>query len=306
MSAPEAPPDISRTTSALVVEGGAMRGIFAAGVLDSFLDKDLEPFSMCIGVSAGANNLAGFLAGERGRNYSVLTDYSPRPEFISFRRFLTGGHLMDLDWLWDVTLRELPLDATRIEECSTNYYVGLTRVDDGTAVFTQPTADNLGEVLKASSAMPVAYRNFVSLTGVEPNSVGQTSSGTTWTYVDGGVADPIPVQEAYRRGARRILVIRSRPYSFRMGRRAMDRPAQVLLRDYPRLRTAVARRPTRYNRSIQFIRNPPKGVLIIELNPPEDFESSSTTRDKDALKRDYRRGLVAGRQAVAQWRGLPD
>ncbi len=306
MSALTAAPNNSGDTTALVVEGGAMRGIFAAGVLDSFLDKEFMPFSMCIGVSAGANNLAGFLAGKWGRNYRVLTDYSPRPEFISVRRFLSGGHLMDIDWLWDVTIRDLPLDTGKIARSSAKYFVGLTRVADGKAVLVQPTEENLGEVLKASSAMPLAYRNFVGLAGVEPNGGGQTGNGTTAYYVDGGVADPIPVQEAYRRGARRILVIRSRPYSFRMSRRALDRPAQVFLRDYPELQSSVARRPERYNRSIHFIRNPPKGMQILELNPPDSFESSSTTRDRDALKRDYRRGLVAGQRAVMQWSRLSD
>jgi hypothetical protein len=70
---------MSRRQTALVVEGGAMRGIFAAGVLDAFLAKGRTAFDHCIGVSAGAVNLAAFLAGQQGRNHNVITDYSCRP-----------------------------------------------------------------------------------------------------------------------------------------------------------------------------------------------------------------------------------
>ncbi len=90
-----------------------MRGIFAAGVLDAFLAKGRTAFDHCIGVSAGAVNLAAFLAGQQGRNHNVITDYSCRPEFINLTKFLRGGHWLDLDWLWAITIRECRLDLAR-------------------------------------------------------------------------------------------------------------------------------------------------------------------------------------------------
>jgi predicted patatin/cPLA2 family phospholipase len=96
--------------SALVVEGGGMRGIFAAGVLFAFGCEKYDPFDIYIGVSAGACDLASHLAGQNSRNYEVLTTYSSSTDFISFIRFIAGGHLMDLDWLWNTTIRNCRLD----------------------------------------------------------------------------------------------------------------------------------------------------------------------------------------------------
>ena len=71
----------------LVVEGGAMRGIFVVGVLDEFLKQQYQPFERYFGVSAGATNIAAFLCKQPMRNYKVITDYSCRPEFINLARF---------------------------------------------------------------------------------------------------------------------------------------------------------------------------------------------------------------------------
>ena len=277
--------------TALVVEGGAMRGIFSTGVLDSFLAEGFNPFDLFIGVSAGANNLVSYLAGARERSYTIYTRLSPQPEFINVRRFVTGGHLMDLDWLWDTSMRDLPINVDRLIQEGPEYVIGLTRVRDGQIAFRNPDTENLAEMLKASSAMPLFYRRFVTLDDGED-------------YVDGGLAEPIPVEETWRRGAKRILVLRSRPYSYRMNPKKRNRLMQTALRDYPALRDAFAQRSRRYNRAIDFIRNPPPGVDITEINPPEEFETSRMTRDVEALDRDYGRGLERGRSIVQEWQSV--
>lgn len=109
----------ARKGAALVVEGGALRGVFSTGVLDGFLEAGFHPFDFFIGVSSGASNLAAYLAGMKGRNRKIYLDYSLRPEFISLARFLRGGHLMDLDWLWEITIREIcPPDGFRVSRLS--------------------------------------------------------------------------------------------------------------------------------------------------------------------------------------------
>lgn len=285
--------------TALVVEGGAMRGIFSSGVLDSFIADGFNPFGMCIGVSAGANNLLSFCAGKEKRNYTIYTEISTRPEFINVRRFLAGGHLFDIDWLWERSICELPLDMERVVESEQEYLIGLTRVSDAQAVYAKPDKDNLGTMLKASSAMPLFYRSFVPVPGVD-DADDSDDSGTS-LFVDGGLADPIPVVEAYRRGATRILVIRSRPYSFRMSPRRSYRLMWWALQDYPKLLECLQSRPDRYNETIDFIRTPPAGVEILEVNPPDEFETSRMTRDTAALERDYKRGLERGTSAMNQW-----
>jgi predicted acylesterase/phospholipase RssA len=103
---------------------------------------------------------------------------------------------MDLDWLLDACDREDPLDVAALLGCGVELLVTTTSADSGEPVYLEPRADDASTLLKASSALPILYRGPVLLRGQR--------------LVDGGVAAPIPVREAYRRGARRILVVRTR------------------------------------------------------------------------------------------------
>ena len=282
--------NMDKPLDALVVEGGAMRGIFSAGVLDAFLQKGFNPFDICLGVSAGATNLASFLAGMHQRNFKVYTDYSLRPEFISWRKFLTGGHLLDLDWLWDITIRELRIDIPRIINGNQRFLVGVTSVESGEAHYINPSADNIEELLKASSSIPVLYRKQVSINGQQ--------------YVDGGLADPIPVEAAFRHGARRILVIRSRKKDYAMSANTPSLLYRHYLKDYPQLCRAALERPARYAEAIEFLRNPPPDVQVIEINPPDDFKTGRITKNIQVLKADYHLGVEAGMEAMTKWREL--
>ena len=292
--------------TALVVEGGAMRGVFSTGVLDAFLEREFNPFDLCFGVSAGATNVAAYLAQMPERNFRVYTDYSLRPEFVSVLRFLRGGHLMDLDWLWEITIRELRLNIDTILTAESRFYMALTRVRDGRAVYARPQARNLEQMLKASSAMPVFYRGFVPIPGLETENRLESEQGVdehAELFVDGGLADPIPAIEAHRMGARRIMVLRSRPRAYRMKPRGPNLLLRRALRSHPELLACISKRPERYNRALEFMRNPPTGCEVLEVNPPKEFESSRLTRDRAALERDYRRGLGTGAEIVRRWRG---
>lgn len=94
---------------ALVCEWwGRQRGIFTAGVLDKFLRVGFNPFNIMIGTSAGAQNLSAYLCQQRGYARKVIADYTTKSQFFNQLRFIRGGHMIDLDWLIDITSRELP------------------------------------------------------------------------------------------------------------------------------------------------------------------------------------------------------
>ncbi len=270
--------------NALVVEGGAMRGIFSTGILDAFIKEQYNPFDICIGISAGSTNLASYLAQMYQRNYVVYTKYSIQPEFISWKKFFKGGHLVDLDWLWDITIREIRLDLDKIVNSRSKYYVGLTEAKTGKAVFVTPSKENLEEVIKASSAIPIFYRGPVVIDGVE--------------YVDGGLADPIPVLEAYKRGAKNIMVIRSRPYTYTMKPSKTQVFSKPFLKKYPALLEPIKQRAKTYQEAIDFMRNPPKGINIIEVNPPESFKTGRLTKDLNTLEQDYQTAYKQGLKLV--------
>ncbi|MCW8329909.1 patatin family protein [Photobacterium sp. SDRW27] len=267
--------------SALVVEGGAMRGIFAAGVLDSFIDSGYRPFDFCIGVSAGSTNLAAWLANQRGRSYKVITDYSCRPEFIDFKRFIKGGHWLDLDWLWDITIREINIDAEAMASQPIPLYVVTTKVQTGEAVYIQATPDNLNELLKASCSVPIAYRQYPQI-GDEP-------------MTDGGVADSIPVVKAYEMGARDITVVLSRPLGYTKSQVKNKWLVKKLLSEHPILAEAMISRADSYNRAIEFVNSPPEDCTLHVIAPPESFAVGRITTDWKKLNAGYQLGIDASK-----------
>ena len=275
------------SNKALVVEGGALRGVFSTGLLDGFLEARFNPFDFYIGVSSGASNLAAYLAEMIGRNRKIYLDYSLRPEFLSLARFLRGGHLMDLDWLWETTIREIRLDLATIYARGKHFIAVLTDVQTGEAFYKLTSASDLEHVLKASSAMPLLYGDFPCVDG--------------HPVTDGGVADSLPVGEAIRRGARRIMVIRSqhRDYLKRNG------PFELIMRWYirrcPFLQEAMAKRADRYNAAVALIRKPPEGVSVIEMCPPGDFRVSRLSRNYRVLQEGYEQGRALAPKAIESW-----
>jgi predicted patatin/cPLA2 family phospholipase len=275
---------------ALVVEGGAMRGIFAAGVLDAFHEASFRPFDLAIGTSIGASNILSYLARQHGRARRCFLDQMSRPEFIDWRRGLRGGHFMDLDWVWDAITREDPLDCAAAAKSGVDYALVATCVASGEAVYLEPGADEMLDALKASCALPLLYRSEVPHDGRR--------------LVDGGISDPIAVREAYRRGARTIVVIRSRTASYVRKRGLEIALSQLFLRNKPGLVRAYERSLEVYREAVAFIESPPEDCAILHVAPARGLLTGRTSRDRQALENDYALGRMLGRRAMARFDAL--
>ncbi|WP_394210010.1 patatin family protein [Enterovibrio calviensis] len=263
---------------ALVVEGGAMRGIFASGVLDEFLDVGFCPFDFAIGVSAGASNLVGYLAKQPKRSYRVVTELATNTTFFNPARFVKGGNLIDVDWLWKTALERYPLDTDTL---FTNIplLAAVTNVETASADYYWVNESNLSNVIEATSALPIAYR--------------QTPCFSGGCYTDGGVADSIPVIEAYRRGARDITVILSQPESYEMTPMRLPGLMDHILKKHPSIANAMRQRADRYNASLAFIRQPPADCKVRVIAPPETFPVGRFTMKKSKLDQGYDMGRQA-------------
>jgi predicted patatin/cPLA2 family phospholipase len=266
-----------------------MRGIFSSGVLDAFLLEKFDPFDLYIGTSAGACNLSSHVAGQYKRNYRLYTGPMRTRHFINLGRFLLGGHFMDLDYLWDYCAKEDPLDAAA---CSNNtrdkeFLAACTSVETGQPVYLRPQKDNWNAVLKASSAMPVLFKT--------PQYMGSER------LVDGGVADAVPVEEAGRRGAARIVVIRSQAAGYAKKDGMENRLTALLSWRHPRLQETLQKKPETYMRSVEFIRNPPAGVQVYQIAPDPKLRSGRTTRDLESLQADYELGRSQGKSFAEAW-----
>jgi predicted patatin/cPLA2 family phospholipase len=277
--------------SALVVEGGGMRGMFTAGVLHAFGSAGFDPFDLYIGVSAGACNLASHLAGQNDRNYDINTKYSATPEFINVRRFLLGGHLMDIDWLWDISMKEYPLDLehlfSKLEKERKEFIVVATSVESGRALYLTPCRNTIDRYIKVSSSVPFFYRNIL-----EVDSEKAT---------DGGVADSIPVIEAFNRGATDITVLRTRHSDYVKKKSVLAFLYPLFFKKHRVLARALRDRPVAYMKSVEFIKNPPEGVRINEIAPPKDLKVRRATKDLEVLKTAYRTGIEYGERFMERY-----
>ena len=274
--------------TALIVEGGAMRSVFSAGLLDGFLQEDFDPFDFYIGVSAGASNLAAFLAGTPLKTLDVYLNFALSKRFIDYGRFLRGGHLIDIDWLVATAISQGAFDVTAPFSRGKRLYVGLTDLASGEGYYVKVGPYNLSGVIKASMAMPVFYRGFPEVDG-RP-------------MTDGGVADGIPVGLAIRLGAKRIMVVRSRARSYRKRDSWVHRYVRWKMRGHAALLASMRERVERHEAVVDLIRHPPPGVSIVEVSPPEDFVLGRFSRDRAALLQGYQTGFEAAQDAMFRWR----
>ncbi len=279
-----------RTMNAIVVEGGAMRGVFAAGVLDFLLEQGLDEPDLAIGASAGACNLASFLARQHGRNLRCYTKVMTRKEMFSLRRALRGGHYMDLDWLWDELARQEPLDEQTLAARRTAFVSVATCVNTGVARYLTHEPPFIHAELKGGCALPMLYRGPVR---IREHSV-----------VDGGIVDPIPVVEAYRRGARRIVVIRSRPHAVVKQQSPLDPVVSALLSKRPHLARAARKVAHRYQQAVGFLQKPPDDLALLHLAPEQPLRTTRTSRNSKDLHADYELGRRMAKQHLPQLEAL--
>ena len=151
----------------------------------------------------------------------------------------------------------------------------------------EPETANWLDYLKASCALPVMYRNALQINGE--------------ALMDGGVVDSIPVKEAYRRGARRIVVIRSQIADYVKKKGVETKIVSFIFRKNANFVKAVKKRAQRYMEAVSFINNSPRDAQIIQLAPERPLYTSRTSQDLDALNADYQLGLKQGQMLVGQF-----
>ncbi|MCS0386524.1 patatin-like phospholipase family protein [Vibrio diabolicus] len=276
-------------TKAIVVEGGAMRGVFASGVLDAFLEQSYKPFDFAIGVSAGASNLIGYLTDYPHRSINVITKLATSKRFFDPTRFVKGGDLIDVKWLFEESNRLYPVDENKLFN-GIPFLAATTNVDTGQADYYRVTRDNFHHAIEATTALPIAYKHTPCFSG--------------GCYTDGGVADSIPVREAYRRGARDITVVLSHPLNYAKKPVKTTWLMKKLFAEHPKMADAILRRADNYNQSLEFIRNPPPGTHVRVIAPPDNFPVQRLSMRQTVLLEGYEMGLIEGRAHLANLSGV--
>ena len=273
---------------ALVAEGGGQRGIFTAGILDSWLLKDFNPFDLLIGTSAGAQNLSSYMANQVGYAKKSIMELSNDPLFFNIKRSLIGGSSVNLDWYFEqFNSPSYKLDITYAQAQMKNRRLlfSATNAKDLTPSFFEPGSDDWLTTLKASSALPFLYKNGVK--------VGDNF------YVDGGVASPIPIQEAYSQGARTVVTIRTVPTDYSAKTQWVHKLKKSWVcktNKCPKILDVITEHENSYENAVSFIKTPPTDLKIIEISPPKPLASKLVGSSYAALEADYEMGLMVGHE----------
>lgn len=240
--------------AALVLEGGAMRGQYSAGVTDAFLKHHLE-FKTVIGVSAGALCGANFVSKQYGRMVHVNTRYRHDPNYISSLNIIKKQPVVNLDFLFDDHGWDWNnFDEEAYQRSATDFTIVATSLAGKTVSFTNPLGEKLVEALKASSSMPFLF---------DPQPTNQG------LCLDGGVTDSIPFDLAQAKGFDKIVVVRTRPrdYQKKATSPLLKRLYQRHYRDYPDFITAAVNRPEVYNQQVATLNQLEKNGQVYVIAP---------------------------------------
>jgi predicted patatin/cPLA2 family phospholipase len=296
----------SRIKIALIAEGGGQRGIFTAGVLDAWLENDFDPFDLFIGTSAGSQNLTSFLSGQKGYAERLISELSRRKRFYQLGRGLVGGNIVDLDWYFDKTIKgvfALDFIAATKSLGQRELLITATNSRNRQGYFLSPDGDsnNWRQLLKASSALPFLYKQGVKLAPrLSVSTVNQTEASDDYPqadfYLDGGLAAPLPVREAYRRGARKIVVIRTvNADTHTQSAWVRNLKSWVYESGYcPKIVGYLVQHEHAYQQELTFIDNPPEDVEIIQIFAKDNLQSKQLSSTYMDLQHDYRAGIAAG------------
>jgi len=249
-----------RRKTALIVEGGAMRGAWAAGVLAFLQKRGQRQYDSVYAASSGACSAAYFVADMWEPGLAIWRELACR--VVRKTNFLRRKPIIDLAYLVDHVMRtRIPLSVEALQRAPTKFFIVLTDCHTGEPVYFHVLDDRVFAALRATSSMPLATRGFDFVDG-QP-------------FADGGVSDPIPVRRAIQDGATDITVVmthnpdfRLKPVSRWMGKFAYP--------DYPAVaRVWTARQNVHYNAALDLMKQPPAGVRIRVFRPMREMPVGS-------------------------------
>jgi predicted patatin/cPLA2 family phospholipase len=273
-----------KATTALVIEGGGLRGAFSAGVTAELAAGGVQRFDDIVAVSSGAPTAAYLAAGQPDDGVAIWRRYTHGAQLIALRNLPRGRPLMDIDRLIGVFQRVVPLDAQRLARSPCRLWVGVTdcRTGEGRRVLATPS--NVFELLRATMALPVANGRVIDVEGMRA--------------IDGGVAAPIPLDHALGLGRDRTLLVLTRPRDYRRAPNAAS--AWVIGWTYPRypaVRRALARHGHEANAVLDRIDALERAGAIDVIRPDRPLPLGRLSRDRAAIET----AIAIGRATARDW-----
>ena len=263
-------------TTGLVLEGGAHRAIYTAGVLDVFMENNIT-FDGVIGVSAGAIHGCAFVSGQRERSIGYTLKYASDKRYMSYYSLITTGNMVGEQFCYHELPEKLfPFDHKAFESSPTKFYVTCSNLETGEAEYIY--CDELRTkmpYLRASASIP-----FVS----------QISHINGKSYLDGGISDSIPVRAFQKLGYDKCVIVQTRNAGYRKGKNKLAWLAHLVYRRYPKFIEAITNRHVMYNKEMTDIEQMQKEGKVFVIQPSRYEKISHTEKNPDVLRKVYELG----------------
>lgn len=269
----------------LVLEGGAMRGIFTAGVTDIMMENGID-FDGVIGVSAGAAFGCNYKSKQNGRAIRYNLKFCNDKRFCSVQSLIKTGDMFGAEFCY----HELPskhdiFDTKTFEENPQEFYVVCTDVITGKPVYKRLDKAEYNDLewIRASASMPLASR-IVEIDG--------------YKLLDGGISDSIPLAYFQKIGYEKCVVILTQPKGYIKTPSKSIYAAKLMLRKYPELIKTLENRPDVYNKQVKYIRNEEKKGNVFVIAPEEKLPVNRVEHDADKLRAVYEIGRKIGKKRL--------
>ena len=265
----------------LVLEGGAMRGLFTAGIIDVMMEAGVEPDGL-IGVSAGAAFGCNYKSRQPGRAIRYNTRFAKDARYSGLKSFLTTGDYFNAQFGYHIVPYQYDLfDVETFEQNPMEFIVVCTDVLTGQAVYHKMDRVDFDELewLRASASMPLASK-VVEVAGRK--------------LLDGGVADSIPLAYFESIGYDRNVVILTQPEGYMKQRTKLMPLMRIGLRRYPEMIQAMDRRYLMYNHELEFVRQAEREGRCLVIRPDEKLPIGHISHDPEEMKRVYQIGREMG------------
>lgn len=263
--------------TALVLEGGGMRGVFTSGVLDWMIDHDIT-FPYLVGVSAGSSNALSYASHQRGRGKYIFADLQVERHYLGIRNIWRHRSIMDMELLYHELPESLwPYDydayrnnPMRVESVATDCLTG-----EAVYLEEKASAERIIDIVRASSSLP-----FVCPIAHVDNR----------PMLDGGIADSIPLQHALEQGYEHAVVVLTRHRGYRKEEKEVKLPPFIYAR-YPKLREAIRTRARRYNAQVEWLEQLEREGRITVIRPDNPVEVARIETDLNKMNVLYEHGF---------------
>jgi len=239
----------------LILEGGATRGVFTAGVLDLLMERDLY-IPYVIGVSAGACNALGYVAKQKGRTRKCMIDSLETDRYVSIKKFIKDKMLFDMDLIFDKFPNDLiPFNYEAFFSSKQRCLIGMTNCLTGEPFFLEEREDKIKLMngCRASSSLP-----YISPV-VEIDNI---------PMLDGGLSDGIPIRKALHDGIKKNVIILTRPKYYRkVLPKKQSNLSRYVYKEYPMLSKSMDRRRSMYNKTMDLIERLEEEGRVFVIRP---------------------------------------